>query len=94
MRNGAYDTQSSFAAGSIGASAKVTGVANHHQTAAIVLKDIRRSVRGVRKEIGCVLQEMFTSPRNPELVNLALGAGRMRRNQAVESKNPFLGISY
>ena len=73
MRNGAYDTQSSFAAGSIGASAKVTGVANHHQTAAIVLKDIRRSVSGVRKEIGWSSRAEFTSPWNPELVNVALG---------------------
>ena len=35
--------QYSFAAGSIGARASVTGVANHHQTAAITPKDIGRS---------------------------------------------------
>jgi hypothetical protein len=67
----------------------VTGVANHHQTAAIVLRDIRRSASGVRKEIGFILQGMFTSPWNPELVNVAIGAGSMRRNRVAKGERQF-----
>jgi hypothetical protein len=32
------------------------GVASHHHTAAIALKDIRRSASGVRREIGSILR--------------------------------------
>src|SRR4051812_45817837 len=39
----------------MGARVSVTGMASHHHTAAIVLKDTRRSVSGVRREIGSVL---------------------------------------
>ena len=54
-RNGAYDTHCSFALGSIGACASEIGVASHHHTAAIELKDNMRSASGVRKEIGSIL---------------------------------------
>src|SRR3954464_11661950 len=40
----------------MGARVSVTGMASHHHTAAIVLKDSRRSASGVRREIGSVLR--------------------------------------
>jgi hypothetical protein len=45
-----------LALGSIGARARLIGVANHHQAAAIALRDIRRSASGVRREIGSILR--------------------------------------
>ena len=45
----------SLAFGSIGARAKMVGMASHHHTAAIAPKDIR-SASGVRREISSVLR--------------------------------------
>jgi hypothetical protein len=58
-RNGAYDTQVSLVFGSIGARSSLTGVASHHHTAKIAIREIARSASGVRKEIGSVLREGF-----------------------------------
>jgi hypothetical protein len=44
-----------LALGSIGARTNWIGVANHHHTAAIALRDMRRSASGVRSEIGSIL---------------------------------------
>src|SRR5271167_5041456 len=55
-RKGAYDTHCSLAFGSIGARAKLVGMASHHHTAAIAPRDIRRSASGVRREISSVLR--------------------------------------
>jgi hypothetical protein len=41
-----------FAFGSIGARGKLIGMASHHHTVAIVPKDNKRSINGVRKETG------------------------------------------
>ena len=46
----------SLALGSIGARDSVIGVASHHHTATIALRETSRSASGVRKEIGSVLQ--------------------------------------
>ena len=45
-----------MALGSIGARASVIGVASHHQRAAIIPSDDRRSASGVRREIGSILR--------------------------------------
>jgi hypothetical protein len=42
---------------SIGACASVTGLASHHQTEAMIVRDIRRSASGARTAIGSILQE-------------------------------------
>jgi hypothetical protein len=41
----------------MGASAILIGVANHDQTAAIILRDVRRSASGVRRAIGPILRK-------------------------------------
>jgi hypothetical protein len=41
----------SLAFGSIGARAKLIGMASHHHTAAIAPRDMARSARGVRREM-------------------------------------------
>jgi len=46
----------SLAFGSIGARAKLIGIASHHHPAAIAPREIRRSASGVRSEISFVIR--------------------------------------
>jgi hypothetical protein len=46
----------SLAFGSIGARTNDIGMASHHHTATIALREIRRSASGVRSEIGSILR--------------------------------------
>jgi hypothetical protein len=63
LRNGAYDTQSSFAPGPIAAWTNMIGVANHDQTPVITASDKSRSAGGAKIATGVFICARTRAPQ-------------------------------
>ena len=68
--------QSSFSAGSIGARARVIGMASHHQTAVMAPIEMKKRARGVRKVMHrsvCTMLRGFVPTSSRPALGLAPG---------------------